>query len=68
MVPRRFGGGLTGPHWIIYANMNLQAPLPAVFAGGALPVVLTVRVGDDLARALDRVENVELRVLLSGVT
>lgn len=67
VVPRKFGGGWRIP-WTIYANNNVESPLPALLPGGELPVVLAMNVGDDLNTDAHRVHAVELRVLLSDST
>jgi len=53
--------------WIIYANVNMHAPLPMPLAPGETPVLLTIYVGDGLAAHEDRVERTQLRLLMSGV-
>ena len=70
VVTRRFGGGFAtwagGKKWDFYHNMNIEAPLPMPLKAGSMPAILRVYVADDLAAAADHVENVELRVHLSG--
>ncbi len=65
-VQRRFGAGWE-ERWDFYHNNNVQAPLPAVLSGGAIPTILTVNVADDLTGNAERLKSVELRLLLSGV-
>ena len=65
VVPRRYGGGWNIP-WLLYTNINFEAPLPKPLPGGETPVPLQIYVADDLARFADRIATLELRVLLTG--
>ena len=67
VVSRRYGGGFydrQGNRWKDYTNLNHQAPLPVVL--GADPSWVEVYLADDIAAAAERVERVELRLLLSS--
>ncbi len=65
VVQRRFGGG-QGERWDYYQNSNVQALLPAVLSGDDVPTILTVYVADDLPANHDRLNRIDLRLLLSG--
>ena len=65
VVQRRFGAGWE-ERWDFYHNNNMQAPLPAVLSSGAMPTILTVNVADDLIGNSERLNNIHLRLLLSG--
>ena len=47
--------------------MNSQAPLPAALPAGGLSCILSLYVGDDLNANANRIDNVTLRMRLSGV-
>lgn len=67
VIPRRFGGGWGqgDTPWLIYANVNLHAPLPiSLSSGGSSPRLLTRYVADDVASHAARTG---LRLLLTGV-
>jgi hypothetical protein len=81
VLQRRYGGGWDGlaagwgalpggtAHlWDFYQNMNSQAPLPVTLPADGLPVVLSLYVADDLGANAERLDGVELRMLLSGAT
>ena len=64
VVQRRYGE--LGKTWNIYQNINAVAPLPVVLPSDGTPAILSLYVGDDVARHHERVARVELRVLLAA--
>jgi len=65
IVMRRFGGGWT-EKWEYNQNSNIEAPLPTSLSSGDTPTMLTVYVADDVAGNAERVNSVDLRLLLDG--
>ena len=52
--------------WDFYQHTNCQAPLPVSIPHDGLPTIQTLYIGDDLAAHAKRIQNIEVRVLLSG--
>ncbi len=64
VIQRRYGE--LGTTWNYYQNINARAPLPAMLPTDGLPVILTLYVADDVSGNAERIDSVELHVLLSG--